>query len=200
MIVAMLPGASEKEIEAAIGHLIGLGFDVHRETGLERTVLACLGMPAGLGPREAYAIEDLEGVASVHRITLPYKLSARGGGEKVARRLEVVEQPPAGCLVRAAGVSLEELLIEADRRLAAGETVALCEAATRTGLDVALLVQLKQMTHLAVFADVRDLARRLRLPLARAAVAAGTDGIVMQNAAEWADELAVLHYNGRQRN
>ncbi|HXR97502.1 MAG TPA: hypothetical protein VN709_06625 [Terriglobales bacterium] len=199
MIVAMLPGASEQEIEAAIGHLIGLGFDVHRETGLERTVLACLGMPAGLGPREAHAIEDLNGVASVHRITLPYRLSARRGSGTGTRGLAVVEEPPAGCLVRAPGMSLEELLIEADRRLASqspGETVTLCEAATRTSLDIASLVQLKEMTHLAVFADVRGLARRLRAPLARAAAAAGADGIIMQNAVEWAPELSAL---GKER-
>ncbi|HEY7855307.1 MAG TPA: hypothetical protein VIC32_02605 [Terriglobales bacterium] len=199
MIVAMLPGASEKEIEAAIGHLIGLGFDIHRETGLERTVLACLGMPAVLGPRDAYAIEDLEGVASVHRITLPYKLSARGVGERAAGRLAVVEEPPADCLARAAGMSLEELLMEADRRLERGETVTLCETAARSSLDIGALVQLRQMTRLAVFADVRGLARRLRGALARAAAAAGADGIIMQDAAEWSEELSGLHYNGRRR-
>ncbi|HUX66953.1 MAG TPA: hypothetical protein VMV31_05660 [Terriglobales bacterium] len=74
MIVVMQPTAEEGEIQVVIEQLIGLGFDVHRETGAERTVLACLGVRRGF---DARAIAALPGVAEAHRISAPYKLAAR---------------------------------------------------------------------------------------------------------------------------
>lgn len=74
MIVAMLPGASDEQIQAVTDRLLALGFDVHRTTGVERTVLACVGVPADFDPRE---IDVLDGVAEAHRITTPYKLAGR---------------------------------------------------------------------------------------------------------------------------
>jgi len=74
MIVAMQPGAGEAAIQAVIARLIDLGFDVHRETGSERTVLACLGVRTGF---DASGIAALAGVDAVHRISAPYKLAAR---------------------------------------------------------------------------------------------------------------------------
>lgn len=78
MIVAMAPGAREEEIQAVIAHLVELGFDVHRETGAERTVLACLGAGDAVRARlDPDAIAALPGVAEAHRISVPYKLAAR---------------------------------------------------------------------------------------------------------------------------
>ena len=74
MIVVMQPTADEAEIQVVIERLIGLGFDVHRETGAERTVLACLGVRRGF---DARAIAGLPGVAEAHRISSPYKLADR---------------------------------------------------------------------------------------------------------------------------
>ncbi|MGH9392648.1 MAG: 3-deoxy-7-phosphoheptulonate synthase, partial [Terriglobales bacterium] len=70
----MRPGAAELEIQGVIARLIDLGFDVHRETGAERTVLACLGVRAGF---DAASISALAGVDAVHRISAPYKLAAQ---------------------------------------------------------------------------------------------------------------------------
>lgn len=78
MIVAMAPGAREEEIQAVIAHLVELGFDVHRETGAERTVLACLGAGDAVRARlDPDAIAAMPGVADAHRISATYKLAAR---------------------------------------------------------------------------------------------------------------------------
>lgn len=74
MIVAMQPDASEEQIQAVIERLIGLGFDIHRETGVERTVLACIGVQSDFDPRD---IDVLPGVEEAHRISSPYKLAQR---------------------------------------------------------------------------------------------------------------------------
>ncbi|MGH9520736.1 MAG: hypothetical protein ACRD2D_13845, partial [Terriglobales bacterium] len=78
MIVAMAPGAREEEIQAVIAHLVELGFDVHRETGAERTVLACLGAGDAVRARlDPDTIAAMPGVADALRISAPYKLAAR---------------------------------------------------------------------------------------------------------------------------
>ena len=74
MIVVMQSGASEEQIQAVIDRLVALGFDIHRSTGVECTVLGCVGVKAGFDHR---TIELLDGVAEVHRITSPYKLVGR---------------------------------------------------------------------------------------------------------------------------
>ena len=74
MIVVMQSGASEEQIQAVINRLVALGFDIHRSTGVECTVLGCVGVKAGFDHR---TIELLDGVAEVHRITSPYKLVGR---------------------------------------------------------------------------------------------------------------------------
>ncbi len=70
----MQPGADEARIQEVINRLMALGFDVHRTTGVERTVLACVGVPPEFDARD---IEVLPGVAEAHRITTPYKLAGR---------------------------------------------------------------------------------------------------------------------------
>jgi hypothetical protein len=66
MIVVMRRDATEKQVEAVIETLVARDFDVHRSTGVERTVLGVVG--TGLGGIEA-AIRGMEGVKEVIRIT-----------------------------------------------------------------------------------------------------------------------------------
>ena len=42
MIIAMQPGASEEQITNVIGRLVEKGFEVHRSTGAQQTVLGDL--------------------------------------------------------------------------------------------------------------------------------------------------------------
>ena len=66
--------ASEEQIGAVIGHLVRLGFDVHRSTGTERTVLGAVGRGDMDDP---HMISVLDGVHEVVRISEPYKLASR---------------------------------------------------------------------------------------------------------------------------
>jgi 3-deoxy-7-phosphoheptulonate synthase len=74
MVVVMQERASEDQIEKVVAHLVGLGMDVHRSTGVSRTVLGAVGDDRRLDSR---LIEMLEGVSEVLRVTEPYKLASR---------------------------------------------------------------------------------------------------------------------------
>jgi len=73
MVIVMQRGATETQIQQVIDRLIGDGFDVHRSTGVERTVLGVVG--GKIVDHRDY--ELLEGVKEVIRITQPYKLASR---------------------------------------------------------------------------------------------------------------------------
>jgi 3-deoxy-7-phosphoheptulonate synthase len=93
-------------------------------------------------------------------------------------------------LKRGASASVEELLMAAEYILKEGNhRVILCErgiktfeASTRFTLDISAVPVLKEQTHLPVIVDPSHAAgRRALVPaLARAAVAAGADGIIVE--------------------
>jgi len=93
-------------------------------------------------------------------------------------------------LKRGPSASLDELLMAAEYIVKGGNgRVILCERGIRTferstryTLDIAAVPVLKQQTHLPVVVDPSHAAGRrdLVLPLARAAVAAGADGIIVE--------------------
>ena len=75
MVIVMVQGASELQIEHVIERLTELGFDAHRSSGAERTVIGAVGGNVeAVDPRE---LEVLEGVKEVFRISKPYKLVSR---------------------------------------------------------------------------------------------------------------------------
>jgi 3-deoxy-7-phosphoheptulonate synthase len=65
--------ASEAQIEHVVARLVEMGMDVHRSTGVTRTVLGAVGQ----GHPDAGLIEMLEGVHEVVRISEPYKLASK---------------------------------------------------------------------------------------------------------------------------
>ncbi|MBI3005777.1 MAG: 3-deoxy-7-phosphoheptulonate synthase [Ignavibacteriales bacterium] len=73
MVVVTEAGATEKQIENIIKVLHEHGFDVHRSTGVQHTVLGAIGVQPEFDHRQ---IELLPGVAEVVRITEPYKLAS----------------------------------------------------------------------------------------------------------------------------
>lgn len=75
MLVVMQQGATEQQIQAVIDRLVGLGFDVHRSTGVIHTLLGGVG---GKTDFELADFEVMEGVKEAHRIVSPYKLASRG--------------------------------------------------------------------------------------------------------------------------
>jgi 3-deoxy-7-phosphoheptulonate synthase len=74
MIVVLETGTSEKQIEEIIRVLHDHGFDVHRSTGVEHTVLGAIGVHPEFDHRQ---IELLDGVSEVVRVTEPFKLASR---------------------------------------------------------------------------------------------------------------------------
>ncbi len=74
MVVIMEQGASEAQIEAVIEHLNAHGFDVHRSSGVNQTVLGAIGVKPDFDTR---IISVIDGVADVHRVTESYKFASR---------------------------------------------------------------------------------------------------------------------------
>ena len=74
MVVIMEQGASEVQIETVINNLNAYGFDVHRSSGVNRTVLGAIGVKPEFDTR---IIALIDGVANVHRVTESYKFASR---------------------------------------------------------------------------------------------------------------------------
>jgi 3-deoxy-7-phosphoheptulonate synthase len=74
MVIVMEKHTAEGNIEKVTGVLIERGFDVHRSTGSEQTVLGVVGNVAEIDTRE---FELYDGVQEVVRISEPYKLTSR---------------------------------------------------------------------------------------------------------------------------
>ncbi len=93
-------------------------------------------------------------------------------------------------LKRGFQATLEELLLSAEHVVSQGNAqVILCERGirtferwTRSTLDISAVPLLKQESHLPVLVDVSHAAGRrdILLPLARAALAAGADGLMLE--------------------
>ena len=75
MIVAMQHHATEEQIQQVLARMVEVGFNVHRTTGTQQTVLAGVGQPASFDVQD---FQVMAGVAEAHRITSPYKLAGRG--------------------------------------------------------------------------------------------------------------------------
>src|SRR5580765_1821463 len=73
MVVVMNERATEAQIDSVIQRLIELGMDVHRSSGVTRTVLGVVGAHK-IDPE---LIGILDGVHEVLRISEPYKRASR---------------------------------------------------------------------------------------------------------------------------
>jgi 3-deoxy-7-phosphoheptulonate synthase len=74
MIIVMEKHAPDEKIERVVAELIGRGFDVHRSTGADQTVLGVVGDVASIDIRE---FELFDGVQEAVRVSEPYKLTSR---------------------------------------------------------------------------------------------------------------------------
>jgi 3-deoxy-7-phosphoheptulonate synthase len=101
MLVVMQEGAQEAQLQKVIDRLVGMGFTVHRSSGVTHTVLGGVGPVADFDPVE---FEVMDGVKECHRIVSPYKLASRnfrpggtvvkiGGVEIGGRKLVVMAGP-----------------------------------------------------------------------------------------------------------
>jgi 3-deoxy-7-phosphoheptulonate synthase len=86
MIVVMEPHASAEAIERVIAFLVSAGFDVHRSSGQERTILGVVGEVTG---NDISVASELPGVAQVMRVSEPFRLASR----RFRERPTVIEGP-----------------------------------------------------------------------------------------------------------
>jgi 3-deoxy-7-phosphoheptulonate synthase len=155
------------------------------EEGLKILALAAraTGLPAVTEAVDAASLELVEQYASVVQIGARnmqnFQLLKRAGRS----RLPVL-------LKRGVSATLDELLMSAEYLLDAGNPqVILCERGIRTfsthsryTLDLSIVPILKRSTHLPVFVDPSHASgnRWSVAPLARAALAAGADGVMIE--------------------
>src|SRR5216684_1014329 len=74
MVIVMEKHAADEKIERVVAELSSRGFDVHRSTGADQTVLGVVGNVAEIDPRE---FELFDGVQEVVRVSEPYKLTSK---------------------------------------------------------------------------------------------------------------------------
>ncbi len=74
MVVILQRNATEAQIENVVKHLEGYGFQIHKSTGTERTIIGAIGVKPNFDTRN---ISILDGVDEVYRVTTPYKLAGR---------------------------------------------------------------------------------------------------------------------------
>ena len=74
MIIVMERHTSDENIERVVAELIRRGFDVHRSTGSDQTVLGVVGNVETIDTRE---FELFDGVQEAVRVSEPYKLTSR---------------------------------------------------------------------------------------------------------------------------
>ncbi len=79
MVVILANNATAEQIENVVKHLEGFGFQVHRSTGAERTIIGAIGVKPNFDTRN---ISVLEGVEEVYRVTTPFKLASRNFKEE----------------------------------------------------------------------------------------------------------------------
>jgi 3-deoxy-7-phosphoheptulonate synthase len=153
------------------------------------------GLPVGVEVTSDRDLSDCSRTADLYRLG-PERMQ----DYRFLRRVGEAGKPVV--LVRALSATLEEWLLAAEYLAAAGnDQVVLCERGIRsfapeTGrvtLDLASVARLNEMTHLPVIVDPLRACGSVSLGarLARAAIAAGADGIVFPLAAEAATAAAV---------
>src|SRR5688572_17342139 len=74
MVIVMGKHATDESIERVVAVLSERGFDVHRSTGSDQTVLGVVGRVDTIDTRE---FELYDGVQEVVRVSEPYKLTSR---------------------------------------------------------------------------------------------------------------------------
>ena len=160
-------------------------FQGHGEEGLD--LLARVRAETGLGI--VTEVLDPRDVAKVAEVADMVQIGARS----MTNTPLLAEVGAAGrpvLLKRGFSATIRELLLAAEFVLARGNTrVVLCERGvrgfdktTRNLLDVGAIAHLKRATHLPVVVDPSHAAGRSELvrPLARAGLAAGADGLIVE--------------------
>src|SRR6185503_11332818 len=134
-------------------------------------------------------VMDASQIALMDKYVDVYQLGARNmQNYTLLREMGKVRKPVL--LKRGISATLEEWLLSAEYLLAGGNTqVILCERGirtfetyTRNTFDISAIPVVKKLSHLPIVADPSHGAGRRDMvaPMARAAVAAGADGLIIE--------------------
>ncbi|MBU1678961.1 MAG: 3-deoxy-7-phosphoheptulonate synthase [Bacteroidetes bacterium] len=74
MVVILENSATKEQIENVVKRLEDYGFQIHKSTGVQRTVIGAIGVQPGFDTRK---VKILDGVADVYRVTAPFKQASR---------------------------------------------------------------------------------------------------------------------------
>ncbi|OGU36667.1 MAG: 3-deoxy-7-phosphoheptulonate synthase [Ignavibacteria bacterium GWB2_35_6b] len=74
MVVVLENNINEEQIGEIIKQLEDFGFQIHRSTGVQKTILGAIGVKPNFDTRK---VKILKGVADVYRVTAPFKLASR---------------------------------------------------------------------------------------------------------------------------
>src|SRR3989442_1793474 len=191
MVIVMNEHATEDQVEKVIAALTQKGYDAHRSTGATRTVIGVVGASrTPLDPRE---FEIMPGVHEVVKITEPYKLAGRTfQPEDTVIRIGGVEIGGRDIVMMAGALPgrIKEWLFTAECVGGGGTRdvmlwergIWISENYPRNTMDISAIPIIKKLSHLPILADpshgtgLRDKV----IPMARAAVAAGADGIMVE--------------------
>ncbi|MCC6405630.1 MAG: 3-deoxy-7-phosphoheptulonate synthase [Planctomycetes bacterium] len=160
-------------------------FQGARERGLE--ILARVKLETGLAI--VTEVLDPRDVGAVGEVADMFQIGSRNM-QNSALLIEVGKAKKPVLLKRGFAATLREFLLAAEYVLAQGnDQVVLCERgirgfdpSTRNVLDVGAVAHLKRVTHLPVVVDPSHASGRAELvrPLARAGLAAGADGLIVE--------------------
>ncbi|MBU1100949.1 MAG: 3-deoxy-7-phosphoheptulonate synthase [Bacteroidetes bacterium] len=79
MVILLENNATEQQIENVVKHLEDYGFQIHKSTGVQRTIIGAIGVKPNFDTRK---IKILDGVSDVYRVTAPYKLASKSFKEE----------------------------------------------------------------------------------------------------------------------
>jgi len=74
LVVILQKNATEAQVQNVVKHLEDYGFQIHKSTGTERTIIGAIGVKPNFDTRN---ISILDGVDEVYRVTTPFKLAGR---------------------------------------------------------------------------------------------------------------------------
>src|ERR671923_44055 len=187
MVVVMKELANDEQIQRVIAQLVDMGFDVHRSTGALRTVLGAVGGNRQFDPELVSVLDGVQDVVEKYADIL--QVGARNMQNFTLLR-ELGKSRMPVMLKRGISATIEEWLLSAEYILAGGNmNVMLCERGirtfesyTRNTLDISAIPVVQQLSHLPVLVDPsHGTGRRDKVtPMARAAVAAGADGLLIE--------------------
>src|SRR6266852_4918233 len=173
MLVVMQSHATEEQVREVWKRIESLGLKAHPMPGSLRTAI---GITGNKGAIDLGILESLPGVIECIPVSKPYKLAGRAK-KPVLLKLGM-------------SATLDEFLMAAEYVLSEGNyNVMLCERGVRTfsdfsrnTLDLAVVPVVKKRSHLPILVDPSHGTgkRHKVLPLSRAAIAVGADGLLIE--------------------